>query len=82
MAEIIETKNGVTSIEAKSREILRVNYTDTKETHLIISKDATGIWNTDNPDEGTQVADIDFATDEEVEQAIQDIIDSYEQGGN
>ena len=82
MAEIIETKNGVTSIEAKSREILRDNYTDTKETHLIMSKDATGIWNTDNPDEGTQVADIDFATDEEVEQAIQAIINSYEQGGN
>ena len=73
MAEIIETKNGVTSIEAKSREILRVNYTDTKETHLIISKDATGIWNTDNPDEGT----LDFATDEEVQAEIQKIIDSY-----
>ena len=29
-----------------------------------------------------QVADIDFATDEEVEQAIQAIINSYEQGGN
>lgn len=78
MAEIIETKNGVTSIEAKSREILRVNYTDTKETHLIINRNTTGVWDTNNPEEGTQIADIDFATDEEVHAAIQAIIDSYE----
>ena len=81
MAEIIETKNGVTSIEAKSREILRVNYTDTKETHLIINENATGEWDTNNPPEGSQVADIDFATDEEVHAAIQSIIDLYEAGG-
>ena len=78
MAEIIETKNGVTSIEAKSREILRVNYTDTKETNLIVNRDATGVWDTNNPPEGTQTVNIEFATDEEVEQAIQAIIDSYE----
>lgn len=77
MAEIIETKNGVTSIEAKSKEILRVNYTDTKETHLIINRNTTGVWDTNNPEEGAQIADIDFATDEEVQAEIQKIIDSY-----
>ena len=81
MAEIIETKNGVTSIEAKSKEILRVNYTDIKETHLIINRNTIGVWDTNNPPEGTQTADIDFATDEEVQAAIQAIIDSYEEGG-
>ena len=42
------------------------------------------VWDTNNPTDDTPIqppAEIQFATDEEVQQAIQAIIDSYEEGG-
>ena len=83
MISITERKEGLAKINAKSTDVLQVNYTDiNKRVDYVFDKDGDSIvWDTNNPADDTPIeapAEIQFATDEEVEQAIQAIIDSYE----
>ena len=83
MISIIERREGLAKIKAKSTDILQVNYTDiNKRVDYVFDKEGDSIvWDTNNPTEDTTIsapAEIQFATDEEVQQAIQAIIDSYE----
>ena len=83
MISITERKEGLAKINAKSTDVLQVNYTDiNKRVDYVFDKDGDSIvWDTNNPSDDTPIeapAGIQFATDEEVEQAIQAIIDSYE----
>ena len=86
MISIIESRDNLTKIKAKSTDILQVNYTDIdKRIDYIFVNEKLDVWDTNNPSDDTPIqppAKIQFATDEEVEQAIQSIINSYEQGGN
>ena len=82
MISIIESRDNLTKIKAKSTDILQVNYTDIdKRVDYIFVNEKLDVWDTNNPSDDTPIeapAEIQFATDEEVEQAIQSIIDSYE----
>ena len=82
MISIIETRDNLTKIKAKSTDILQVNYTDIdKRIDYIFVNEKLDVWDTNNPSDDTTIstpAEIQFATDEEVQQAIQAIIDSYE----
>ena len=87
MISIIESRDNLTKIKAKSTDILQVNYTDIdKRIDYIFNNEKLDVWDTNNPSDDTPIevpsSGIEFTTDEEVEQAIQSIIDSYEQGGN
>ena len=87
MISLIERRDGLAKIKAESTDVLQVNYTDiNKKVDYIFDEEGdSDVWDTNNPSEDTPIetpAEIQFATDEEVEQAIQSIIDSYEQGGN
>ena len=87
MISITERKEGLAKINAKSTDVLQVNYTDiNKRVDYIFDKEGDSIvWDTNSPADDTPIetpAEIQFATDEEVEQAIQSIIDSYEEGRN
>ena len=87
MISIIERREGLAKINAKSTDVLQVNYTDiNKKIDYIFDEEGdSDVWDTNNPSDDTPIeapAEIQFATDEEVEQAIQAIINSYEQGGN
>ena len=83
MISLIERKEGLAKINAKSTDVLQVNYTDiNKRVDYVFDKDGDSIvWDTNNPSDDTPIQSptttIEFATDEEVEQAIQAIIDSY-----
>ena len=84
MISIIETRDNLTKIKAKSTDILQVNYTDINKIIDYVNENSD-VWDTNNPSDDTPIeapAKIQFATDEEVEQAIQSIINSYEEGGN
>ena len=82
MISIIESRDNLTKIKAKSTDILQVNYTDIdKRIDYIFVNEKLDVWDTNNPSDDTPIvlpAKIQFATDEEVEQAIQSIINSYE----
>ena len=87
MISVIKREEGLAKINAESTDVLQVNYTDiNKRVDYIFDEAGDSIvWDTNNPTDDTpiqQPAEIQFATDEEVEQAIQAIINSYEQGGN
>ena len=87
MVSIKERRDGIAKINAESTDVLQVNYTDiNKRVDYIFDEAGDSIvWDTNNPTDDTpiqQPSTIQFATDEEVEQAIQSIINSYEQGGN
>ena len=82
MISLIERREGLAKIKAESTDVLQVNYTDiNKRVDYIFDEDGDSIvWDTNNPSDDTPIeapAEIQFATDEEVEQAIQAIIDSY-----
>ena len=83
MIALRERRNGLAKINAESTDVLQVNYTDiNKRVDYIFDEAGDSIvWDTNNPSDDTPIeapAEIQFATDEEVEQAIQAIIDSYE----
>ena len=83
MISLIERRDGLAKIKAESTDVLQVNYTDiTKRADYIFDEAGDSIvWDTNNPTDDTpiqQPSTIQFATDEEVEQAIQAIINSYE----
>ena len=87
MISLIERRDGLAKIKAESTDVLQVNYTDiNKKVDYIFDEEGdSDVWDTNNPTDDTPIeapAEIQFATDEEVEQAIQSIINSYEQGGN
>ena len=88
MISLIERRDGLAKIKAESTDVLQVNYTDiNKRVDYILDKEEDlDVWDTNNPSDDTPIQSptttIEFATDEEVEQAIQSIINSYEQGGN
>ena len=83
MIALIERRDGIARIKAESTDVIQVNYTDiNKRVDYIFDEEGDSIvWDTNNPADDTPIeapAEIQFATDEEVEQAIQAIIDSYE----
>ena len=83
MISLIERRDGLAKIKAESTDVLQVNYTDiNKKVDYIFDEEGdSDVWDTNNPSEDTpiqQPSEIQFATDEEVEQAIQSIIDLYE----
>ena len=82
MISLIERRDGLAKIKAESTDVLQVNYTDiNKKVDYIFDEEGdSDVWDTNNPSEDTTIStpSIEFATDEEVEQAIQAIIDSYE----
>ena len=87
MISVIKREEGLAKINAESTDVLQVNYTDVNKRVDYIFDEAGDsiVWDTNNPSDDTPIeapAEIQFATDEEVEQAIQAIINSYEQGGN
>ena len=87
MISLIERRDGLAKIKAESTDVLQVNYTDiNKKVDYIFDEEGdSDVWDTNNTSEDTTIStpsEIQFATDEEVEQAIQAIINSYEQGGN
>ena len=87
MISLIERRDGLAKIKAESTDVLQVNYTDiNKKVDYIFDEEGdSDVWDTNNPSEDTTIstpAEIQFATDEEIEQAIQSIIDSYKEGRN
>ena len=83
MVSIKERRDGIAKINAESTDVLQVNYTDiNKRVDYIFDEEGdSNVWDTNNPSDDTPIeapVEIQFATDEEVEQAIQAIIDSYE----
>ena len=83
MISLIERRDGLAKIKAESTDVLQVNYTDiNKRIDYILDKEEdSDVWDTNNPSDDTTIStpsEIQFATDEEIEQAIQTIIDSYE----
>ena len=84
MISLIERKDGLAKIKAESTDVLQVNYTDiNKRVDYIFDEEGdSDVWDTNNPSDDTSItppsSNIEFATDEEVEQAIQSIINSYE----
>ena len=83
MISLIERRDGLAKINAESTDVLQVKYTDINKRVDYIFDEAgdSVVWDTNNPSDDTPIeapAEIQFATDEEVEQAIQAIIDSYE----
>ena len=83
MISLIERRDGLAKIKAESTDVLQVNYTDiNKKVDYIFDEEGdSDVWDTNNPSEDTTrqtPAEIQFATDEEVEQGIQAMIDSYE----
>ena len=88
MISLIERRDGLAKIKAESTDVLQVNYTDiNKRVDYIFDEAGDSIvWDTNNPADDTPIqpptSTIEFATDEEVEQAIQAIIDSYEEVEN
>ena len=87
MIALIERRDGLAEINAESTDVLQVNYTDINKRVDYIFDEAgdSVVWDTNNPSDDTPIeapAEIQFATDEEVEQAIQAIIDLYEEGRN
>ena len=83
MISLIERRDGLAKIKAESTDVLQVNYTDiNKKVDYIFDEEGdSDVWDTNNPADDTpiqQPSEIQFATDEEVQQAIQAIIDSYE----
>ena len=83
MIALIERRDGLAKINADSTDVLQVNYKDiNKRIDYIFDEEGdSNVWDTNNPSDNTPIeapAEIQFATDEEVEQAIQAIIDSYE----
>ena len=86
MISLIERRDGLAKIKAESTDVIQVNYTDINKRvdYILDNEEDSVVWDTNNPTEDTTIqvpAEIQFATDEEVEQAIQAIINSYEQGG-
>ena len=82
MVSIKDRREGIAKINAESTDVLQVNYTDiNKRVDYIFDEEGDStVWDTNNPADDTPIeapAEIQFATDEEVEQAIQAIIDSY-----
>ena len=87
MISIIEKRDGLAKINAESTDVLQVNYTDInkKVDHIFDEEGDSVVWDTNNPSDDTTIStpsEIQFATDEEVQQAIQAIIDSYKEGRN
>ena len=86
MISIIERREGLAKLSAKSTDVLQVKYTDiNKRIDYIFNNENSDIWDTGNPSDDTPIsapAEIQFATDKEVEDAIQAIINSYEEGRN
>ena len=87
MISLIERRDGLAKIKAESTDVLQVNYTDiNKKVDYIFDEEGdSDVWDTNNPSDDSVIStpsEIEFATDEEVEQAIQNIIDSYEEGRN
>ena len=88
MISIIERREGLAKINAESTDVLQVNYTDINKRvdYILDEEEDPVVWDTNNPSDDTPIqpptSTIEFATDEEVEQAIQAIIDSYEEGRN
>ena len=83
MVSIKDRREGLAKINAESTDILQVNYTDINKRvdYILDDEEDSVVWDTNNPSEDTTIstpAKIQFTTDEEVEQAIQAIIDSYE----
>ena len=83
MIALIERRDGLAKIKAESTDVLQVNYTDiNKRVDYIFDEEGDStVWDTNNPADDTPIeapAEIQFATDEEVQQAIQAMIDSYE----
>ena len=84
MISIIERREGLAKINAESTDVLQVNYTDINKRvdYILDEEEDPVVWDTNNPSDDTPIqpptSTIEFATDEEVEQAIQAIIDSYE----
>ena len=83
MISLIERRDGLAKIKAESTDVLQVNYTDINKRvdYVFDSEEDSVVWDTNNPADDTPIeapTGIQFATDEEVEQAIQAIIDSYE----
>ena len=83
MISLIERRDGLAKIKAESTDVLQVNYTDINKRvdYILDEEEDSDVWDTNNPSDDTPIeapAEIQFATDEEVEQAIQAIIDSYE----
>ena len=83
MISLIERRDGLAKIKAESTDVIQVNYRDiNKRVDYILDKEEDlDVWDTNNPTDDTPIeapAEIQFATDEEVEQAIQAIIDLYE----
>ena len=81
MISLIERRDGLAKIKAESTDVLQVNYTDiNKKVDYILGN--SDVWDTNNPSEDTPIQSptttIEFATDKEIEEAIQAIIDSYE----
>lgn len=85
MVKMDERDNTSCKLSAKSTDSIRVKYKDLGTEYLYMS-DASANWDEDNPTEDSGIvtppAEIQFATDEEVQAAIQSIIDLYEEGGN
>lgn len=81
MIRIEERDNSTGKLSAKSTDAIYVNYKDLGKEYLYMSGEANN-WDEDNPTEDSGIvtppAEIQFATDEEVQAAIQSIIDSYE----
>ena len=87
MISLIERRDGLAKIKAESTDVLQVNYTDINKrvAYILDEEEDWDVWDTNNPSDDTPIevpVEIQFATDEEVEQAIQAIIDSYEEGRN
>ena len=85
MISLIERRDGLAKIKAESTDVLQVNYTDINKRvdYILDEEEDSDVWDTNNPSDDTPIVapeqgGIQFATDEEVEQAIQAIIDSYE----
>ena len=78
MISLIERREGLAKIKAESTDVLQVNYTDINKRvdYILDEEEDSDVWDTNNPSDTP--SEIQFATDEEVQQAIQAIIDSYE----
>ena len=47
----IDSKNGVTRLQALSTDVIRVNYTDTDSDEIYINNGKLGTWDDNNPEE-------------------------------
>lgn len=80
MVKIDERDNTSAKLSAKSTDAIRIKYKDLGKEYLYMSGEANN-WDEDNPTEDSGIvtppAEIQFATDEEVQAAIKELVNLY-----